>query len=162
AWNPKSRLRMELGGDGAHAVSPKRRHPSKPAFRMPNYMPGARGQRSTFASDQIGGGNRMNEQELVEAARKFEVIRTAVLEEATRPLKPDTEQHQATKSLFSDALASVCGRAIYDPDLPDDILWWHFWTKVRYSGIAASIATAELDVLEPFLGDFRTLGSPDW
>jgi hypothetical protein len=92
----------------------------------------------------------------------FERIRTAVLQEATRPSPYDAKQHDRNRDMFKSALQKLCSNAYLRADMTADELWGHVWTKIRYAGFKAAYVSLEIPRLTPFFNDFRALIGPEW
>ncbi|MEA3641809.1 MAG: TIGR02452 family protein [Lamprobacter sp.] len=108
--------------------------------------------------------------EVIEQAREtYRALRTRVYEEATRAEgeamhSPAHRNHQAR---FRERILAICDRANlehYRSPTPEarTQLWHHLWTKTRYSGIRAQIATTEVEDLTPLFDDYRWFSDPCW
>ncbi len=96
----------------------------------------------------------------------YERIREAVIEDATRPLNGDVEQHRSNIRLLLLNLDYISTQfnTPGDPSLPADALWQHCWQKIRYANIKAVEATAEIKRLNSrgVFDEFRIFSGPAW
>jgi len=97
-----------------------------------------------------------------EMAVVFERIRAAVLQEATRPLPYDAQQHVKNQLRLKEMVAELCKDAHLQTCITVDKLWGHVWQKIRYAGFKAEYVNREISHLTPFFSDFRVLTGPEW
>ena len=105
---------------------------------------------------------------MLEAIRtEYRRVRREVYERATRPSSGDAAHHQANQLLFRERVESICSAANLDhyrAATPEArlALWRHMWTKNRYAGIRAQLATDEISDLIPFFDNYAWFANPDW
>lgn len=107
----------------------------------------------------------LNIEEMVGHYRK---VRKAVYEEATRPLRGSTSDHQGNQQRFRDKVTSLCNSANlnrYSGSDPTTVsrLWHLLWARIRYSGgIRAEIATRQVNAIREYFDDFEMFVPPSW
>lgn len=100
-------------------------------------------------------------------ARHYRSVRRRVFEEATRLESTSVAEHAANQRRLREHVETVCRDANLDKynDKTREAarrLWRQLWTKNRYAGIKAVIASREIgDLLEVF-DLFEDCSSPDW
>ncbi len=100
----------------------------------------------------------------------YREIRRRVWADATRSPSTSAADHRANQSFFRTAVTTICDRARLDRYVGNDdaaaqLLWHELWTKIRYAGIRAQIASDEIASLEQNPGsfdDFRRFVSAEW
>lgn len=106
---------------------------------------------------------------LKKARETYRQLRLQVYEEATCPdgEAKHSDAHRANQARFREQVLSICEEANLDqyrspaPEARTQ-LWHHLWTKTRYSGIRAQIATAEVADLTPLFDDYRWFSDQCW
>ena len=107
---------------------------------------------------------------LAQARDTYRELRIRVWREATRPDTSDTDarrRYRDNQARFRSMVMSICERAnlaYYRSPTPEarTQLWHHLWTKTRYSGIRAQIATTEVADLTPLFDDYRWFSDACW
>jgi hypothetical protein len=102
-----------------------------------------------------------------EIRAKYRNIRRQVYEQATLPVVANETQHAENQSRIREGVETVCNRAnlAHWSAATDDArraLWNHLWTKNRYAGIRAQIATTEITQLTPLFDDYNWFCDPGW
>lgn len=104
---------------------------------------------------------------LNEMREKYRQIRREVYENSTKPINCIGKTHTANKSIFQTRVTNLCenanlGRWNEPTHEARTALWNHLWTKNRYAGIAAQIATNEISQLTPLFDDYAWFTDSDW
>jgi hypothetical protein len=100
-------------------------------------------------------------------SKNYRAIRKAVYEEATKPLIGAADRHRANQLQLRRGVTEICDNANlerYRHDSPGvaSAIWHHLWTKNRYAGIRASLASREIRDIEFAFNDFPRFSSPSW
>lgn len=109
----------------------------------------------------------MNNVNVEQAREKYYEIRRRVWEEATRPRDGNTRQQQENQQRLRRVISNVCDAAnlsLYNgtDEATKTKLWHHMWSKIRYAGIRASLATAEIESIQPIFDNFAGFDHPGW
>lgn len=98
--------------------------------------------------------------------KKYREVRTLVYQEATRPRNGCSAQHDANKAALKNKIVSICNESQLCNFTRSPIgyhrLWHHLWTKNRYAGIKASIASREISDIQEVFADFKQFVAPEW
>jgi hypothetical protein len=101
-----------------------------------------------------------------EMRAKYREVRRQVYEQATMPAAANERRHIENKSRFQNAVTTLCNRAnlAHWNATPAArlALWNHLWTKNRYAGIRAQIATTEIAQLTPLFDDYSWFCEAGW
>jgi len=97
----------------------------------------------------------------------YRAVRNLVYEEATRPTGDDRQCYEGNKRDLKQQVTRVCADANLDlVSAPDELsrlrLWHHLWTKNRYAGIRAAIASKEIEDITDQFCNYRLFGSSQW
>jgi len=98
---------------------------------------------------------------------KYREIRRQVYEQATMPVIANESRHAKNKTLLQNGVETVCKRANLEHWRSATVdarrgLWNHLWTKNRYAGIRAQLATTEITQLSPLFDDYTWFCDPGW
>lgn len=99
--------------------------------------------------------------------RSYRELRRRVYEEATLPDSRDPAQHARNKQRFRAKVSEICDAADlarYRAGTPAarTALWHHLWSKNRYAGIRAQLATDEINDLTPQFDDYAWFIQAGW
>ena len=102
-----------------------------------------------------------------EMRAKYREIRRQVYEQATMPVVASECRYTENKSRLQNGVEAVCNRANlshWSAATSDarHALWNHLWTKNRYAGIRAQIATTEITQLTPLFDNYSWFCDPGW
>lgn len=97
----------------------------------------------------------------------YRYVRKAVFEEATEPMIISKEQHAENKYKLRYKITDICNKASIDLYRGNDRetagkIWHHLWTKNRYAGIKAQIASKEINDIESIFDKFEIFSNPSW
>jgi len=109
----------------------------------------------------------MNQADLQLMSEHYRNIRTAVYEEATRPISSDPTTHAQNKAVLRKTVERVSNDAVLNNYRGTDkntanALWRHLWTINRYAGIRTQIATNEVRDIESIFDDYAIFYGSDW
>jgi len=102
-----------------------------------------------------------------EMRAKYREIRRQVYEQATMPVVASERKHAENMCKLRSGVEAVCNQANlshWTAATADarSALWHHLWTKNRYAGIRAQIATTEINQLTPLFDDYSWFCDPGW
>jgi hypothetical protein len=102
-----------------------------------------------------------------EMSEHYRNIRKSVYEEATRPYLNNSEIHKANKGKIKQKIQQICAEAnleLYKGSNKETAIaiWHHLWTKNRYAGIRAQIASTEIRDIEEIFDDYEIFSDPSW
>lgn len=109
----------------------------------------------------------MNDIEIREMSELYRKTRKAVYEEATRPFSDHSDKHLRNKEQLRSSVEKVCSEADLnryygaDKDTATSI-WHHLWTKNRYAGIRAKIATTEIEDIQNIFDEYDRFSLKSW
>lgn len=109
----------------------------------------------------------MNDNDVHEMSELYRKIRKAVYEKATRPLSNNSDVHRKNKQTLKRAVEKLCNDADLRKYRGTDkntatAIWHHLWTKNRYAGIRAQIATTEIRDIENIFDEYDRFSGEDW
>jgi hypothetical protein len=118
----------------------------------------------------LNSGRQLSNDEIAQMVAKYREVRRRVWNEATRAPGDSTTEQTRNQERLRAAISDVCDRARVDryAGAGEDaarLLWHEMWTKMRYAGIKARIASGEIASLARGAGnfdDFRMFTSPAW
>ncbi len=104
---------------------------------------------------------------LTDIVSQYRDIRKRVFTEATVPNVGDSAKASKNKELLKRFVTRVCDEANLhnlqsSSEKAKNALWHNLWTKHRYAGIKADIATKEIHDIEFYFDDYRNFTSSDW
>lgn len=110
----------------------------------------------------INGAPMINEMRM-----KYREVRRQVYEQATMPVSSCEVRHMENKSKLKSSIDVICNGAnlLHWNDTTIDsrhALWNHLWTKNRYAGIRAQLATDEIQQLKPLFDNYSWFCDPGW
>ena len=98
---------------------------------------------------------------------QYRDVRHLVYTMATKPNVPDTLRHVENQRRVKSKIESICNDAnllhwyIATPEARQG-LWRHLWTKNRYTGIRAQIASTEIADLTPLFNNYEWFSESSW
>ena len=83
------------------------------------------------------------------------------------PVIPSDHRHLENKLRFQNRVVEICSQAnlanwCSATSEVRHALWHHLWTKNRYAGIRAQIATTEITQLTPLFDNYSWFCDPGW
>jgi len=111
--------------------------------------------------------NRPHIQNIQEIYNKYRKVRIAVFNEATRPENNHNCQHMGNQVLLRTNVENICAGANLANfnDKADNArlcLWNHLWTKIRYAGIGANAAGAEINEIANLFDNYNWFSDQGW
>lgn len=102
---------------------------------------------------------------LQEKYKKYRDTRVRVFNEATFDVLSD--EHEINKVTFQTKVTDLCNSANLECFQSNDasvktVIWHHLWTKIRYAGIKAEIASKEINDIEAIFDDYNGFNDPRW
>jgi hypothetical protein len=98
---------------------------------------------------------------------RYRLVRKAVYEEASRPVDGSPEEHTENKQRLRRNVTDICDRSNLGHYRGNDLavasaIWHYLWTRVRYAGIQARIASREISDIQFYFGDYENFCSACW
>ncbi|MDQ3332391.1 MAG: hypothetical protein M3552_17370 [Planctomycetota bacterium] len=98
---------------------------------------------------------------------RYREVRRAVFQLSTEPTPANPEIHRYNQQKFRERVVTLCDRADlsrYNGTGEQDAarLWHMIWTRNRYAGIKAQIATKEIEDIGDAFDDYRRFSDPSW
>lgn len=102
-----------------------------------------------------------------EMRTKYRQVRREVYERATKPVVASDRCHTDNQLRLQERVEAVCNRANLShwsaaTNEARHALWNHLWTKNRYAGIRAQIATNEIAQLTALFDNYSWFCEPGW
>lgn len=111
----------------------------------------------------------LTELEIDRMIERYRRVRIDVYERGTLPASGDASLHQSNKATLRSRVQQICSEAdlsCYSGTTEDRAtmraIWKHLWTKNRYAGIKAQIATTEIGDIESVFDDYAVFTNADW
>lgn len=102
-----------------------------------------------------------------EMSLKYREIRQLVFNEATMPPFSNNEIHISNQLKLKNKVLGICKQAnlsLYNgnDDLTAKRIWHHLWTKNRYAGIKAQIASTEIADIQSIFDEYEIFSNFNW
>lgn len=102
-----------------------------------------------------------------EMREKYRKVRQLVFEKATKPSPYDEKKHLENKNKFKESVIHLANSANLDcysssSEEAKRKLWNQLWTKNRYAGIRAEIASNEIRQISDLFDDYRWFQDAGW
>jgi hypothetical protein len=111
--------------------------------------------------------NKKGDASILAMRAKYREIRKQVYEQATAPDPRNDQKHRNNQSLFRKKAIALCDRANLKHYKAATLeartaLWNQLWTKNRYAGIRAQLATTEIGHLTSLFNNYRWFCDRGW
>jgi len=109
----------------------------------------------------------MDQVTLLQMSEHYRQVRKAVYEEATKPFSNSPAVHVNNKEKLKRKITELCSKANLNlyrgtGKKTTTNIWHHLWTKNRYAGIRAQIATTEIRDIENIFDNFEMFSDCAW
>lgn len=96
---------------------------------------------------------------------QYREIRKLVWNEATHT--KNSKQHGDNKACLRKNICNLCqeshlSKLKVNSESTKKLLWRHLWTKIRYAGIKADIASKEIIDISPIFDNYEKFSTPEW